>query len=224
MLTDENYKDILRPEMEENQTTENFGQQVNTPAPSVNEIGFPSAQQSSQGGSKKWIFVILGVLLLAVGGIFFLSKRSSTLEATPSSEVSGESVESTPSELATPESSSTPTATPVPSSDKSKIDVQVQNGTGITGEAAYLQTQLKNLGYTSIKVGNASSTGVTATTVTFAKTVPGTIVDEITAKLQDIYQSVTTKTVTTSTYDVVVVTGLRKGATSKPVATPTATP
>ncbi|MBI3397381.1 LytR C-terminal domain-containing protein [Candidatus Woesebacteria bacterium] len=210
--------------MEENQTTENYGQQVSPSAPSVSEIGFPSAQQPSQGGSKKWIFVILGVLLVAVGGIFFLSKRSAqSPEATPQSEVSGESVESTPSELSTPQSSASPTATPASSADKSKVNIQVQNGTGITGEAAYLQTQLKSLGYLSIKVGNASSTGV-ATTVTFAKSVPSSVVDEITGKLQDIYQTVTAKTVTTSTYDVVVVTGLKKGATSKPQASPTATP
>ncbi|KKU09272.1 MAG: hypothetical protein UX13_C0045G0001, partial [Candidatus Woesebacteria bacterium GW2011_GWB1_45_5] len=120
-----------------------------------------------------------------------------------------------------PTPSSTATAKPA---DKSKVTIEVQNGTGITGEAAYLQTQLKNLGYTNVTAGNASSQDATATTVTFAKSLASNIVEELTQKLKALYQNVTVKTATTATKDVIVVTGLRKGATVKPSATATAAP
>jgi hypothetical protein len=128
--------------------------------------------------------------------------------------------------LTTPSSETVPTFTPAPSAspaanmDKSKVEIQVQNGTGITGEAAYLQNQLKDLGYTNVKVGNSDAT-VTATSVTFATSLDGGVVSEITQKLNTLYQTVTTKTSSTGTFDIVIVTGLRKGATAKPSGTAT---
>ena len=122
----------------------------------------------------------------------------------------------TPVEMLSPSASST--AKPA---DKSKVKIQIQNGTGITGEAAFLQTQLKTLGYTTVTVGNASSQDQTVTTVTFAKSLSSDSVDELTKKLKELYKEVEVKTVATSTNDVVIITGLRKGATVKPSATPT---
>src|SRR3546814_13026593 len=78
-------------------------------------------------------------------------------------------------------------------SNKESISIEVLNGTGIGGEAGYLETQLKSLGYTDIKTGNASGATVSVTTITFNTSVSETVVSEITKKLEDIYQKVETK-------------------------------
>ncbi|MDO8340489.1 MAG: LytR C-terminal domain-containing protein, partial [Candidatus Woesebacteria bacterium] len=113
-----------------------------------------------------------------------------------------------------------PTNTPAPVK-KSEISIEIQNGTGITGEAAYLQEKLKVLGYSDIKVGNASSTDNTETTVTFSKTTPQTVQDEIKKELEKIYKTVNVKTSSTQTVDILIVTGLRGTQTSKPSTTAT---
>ncbi len=195
--------------MEENQ--ENQAEAVETQQDPQPEVGFPiSKPPVSQKGSKL-PFVILGVvILLAIGGIFFLTRGSKEqAEVSPSPETEGVSTE-------------TPVPTASPTIDRSKVQIEVDNGTGITGEAAYLQGVLRSLGYTNVKVGNASSQNSTTTTVTFNSSLSSGAVDEITAKLQDIYQDVTTKTSSSISVDVLIVTGLRKGQTAKP--SPTATP
>jgi hypothetical protein len=78
------------------------------------------------------------------------------------------------------------------------------------------------MGYTDVTVGNASSQDATTTSVTFAKTLSQDVVTEITQKLNSIYQKVTATTGTSGTSDVLIVTGLRKGATAIPSATPKA--
>ncbi len=177
-------------------------------------VSFPTVGQPKKSSGSKTLLIIVILLLAGVLGfiIFKNSSEENTEDITPTVPVN-----ETPTEAP----ASSPTATPKPA-DKTKVKIEVQNGTGITGEAAYLQTQLKNLGYTNVTVGNASDQDQSATTVTFSKNTATSIVDEITAKLKELYREVEVKTSTTATTDVVVVTGLRKGATSKPSATPTA--
>jgi len=114
------------------------------------------------------------------------------------------------------------TATPSPVA-KAEVTIQIQNGTGITGEASYLQGILKSLGYSDIKTGNAATQDATTTSITFKSSLSQAVVDEITTKLKTLYDKVETKTSSSTTYDVVIVTGLRKGATAKPSATATST-
>jgi hypothetical protein len=177
---------------------------------SSSNVSFPTVGEQKKGGPAK-TFLTLGILLLVgiLGYLIFRSTSSQTPEATPQA-----------SETFAPVEETEPASTPAPA-DKSKVKIEIQNGTGITGEAAYLQTQLKNLGYSTISVGNASSQNNTITTVTFSKSLSSTIVDEITKKLKEIYKEVETKTSSTSSIDVLIVTGLRKGATAKPAATAT---
>jgi hypothetical protein len=193
--------------MDENQEVQAQAS-ANNPQP---EVGFPlNTQQPANKGGNKLPLIILGiVILLAAGGIFFLTRGSSE-NATPTPTVEGEDSFLTETPV--------PTETPAPV-DKTKIKVEVQNGTGISGEAAYLQGLLRSLGYTNITVGNASSQDNATTTVTFNSSLSSDVVDEITTKLQGIYQEVSTKTSSSITKDVVIVTGLRKGQTPKPSAT-----
>lgn len=199
-------------------------QEVSSPPSGVS---FPTVGEQKKSGGAKTLLII-GVLIL-VGILGFVIYKSAS---TKSEEVVSEPtpfdnlIAPSPNTVATPLATSTPAAVTV---DKTKIKIQVQNGTGITGEASYLQTQLKGLGYTNVSVGN-STQNLTATQVSFASTLSSDVVTELTNKLNSIYQGVTPTTAASSTYDVVVVTGLRKGATPKPTAsattspTPTATP
>jgi len=65
-------------------------------------------------------------------------------------------------------SSPTPTSTPAVVVDRKVVSISVLNGTGITGEAAYLQDKLEALGYTDIKVANSSKQDYQKAMVTFS--------------------------------------------------------
>jgi len=184
-------------------------------------VSFPTVGgEKKSGGAKTLLIVGILVLVAILGFVIYKSatKKSedSLLEATPFEDLT------TPSSEQTIESV-TPAPSPAATVDKAKVKIQVQNGTGITGEAAYLQTQLGGLGYKDIKTGNSTST-VTATTVTFSNTLDSSVVTEITQKLNSIYQTVTSSTSSSSIFDAVIVIGLRKGATPKPSTAPTTVP
>lgn len=210
--------------MEQDQNSENQGMQNESVFPQNSpSVSFPTAQTPKKSGGPKTLLII-GILIL-VGILGFViyksaSKNNDVISEDPTPFDNLTTSDQT-TQIATPTSS--PSATIKPA-DKSAVSIEIQNGTGITGEAAYLQSQLKTLGYTDIKVGNASSTGATATTVTFDSSLSNAVVAELTQKLNALYTTVTVKTATSATTDVVIVTGLRKGATVKPLATPTATP
>ncbi|HET7098693.1 MAG TPA: LytR C-terminal domain-containing protein [Patescibacteria group bacterium] len=202
-------------------------QPVQTQQEAVNQNAMPSGvsfptvgQPKKSGGAKTLLIVGILVLVAILGFVIFKSatKVDETLaEPTPFDNLTTSNVDSTPIESSTPVA----TATPKPA-DKAKVTIEIQNGTGITGEAAYLQSQLKALGYTNLSVGNASSQNLTATEVTFSKALASSFVDEITTKLKSIYTSVTVKTSATQTGDAVIITGLRKNATPKASSTPVA--
>jgi hypothetical protein len=184
-----------------------------------NGVSFPTVNQTPKSGGPKTILIAGVLILIAVLGFVIYKSATKNSEGTP---------EATPDGLVgtleQPVAESTPSATSTPkASAREAVSIIIQNGTGITGEAAYLQTQLKNLGYSDIKVSNASSQDATTTTVTFSKDLASDIVTEITKKLNELYQKVTTSTSSSATTDVVIVTGLRKGATAKPSSTPAAT-
>jgi len=209
--------------MEEGQNQETQTQETRqeTAPPPTSGVSFPTVGEQKKSGGAKTLLIV-GVLILVgiLGFVIFKSasnKNGETLiEPTPFENLTTSPQDET---TATPEASTAPVV-----AKKAEVKVQVQNGTGITGEAAYLQTQLKGLGYTDISVGNSSQQDLTATQVSFAGTLSSEVVTEITTKLKALYQSVTTTTSSSTVYDVVVITGLRKGATPKPSATPVTTP
>jgi hypothetical protein len=193
--------------------------------PQVSGVSFPNVNQPQKPNGSK-MFLIVGILVLVgiLGFVIYRTASSRSTEVLPTPDAF--------ENFTTPSSESIiPTFTPAPVAsassttkiDKTKVQIQVQNGTGISGEAAYLQSQLGLLGYTNIKIGNSSST-VTATTVTFSKSLDTSVVSEITQKLNLTYQTVNVQTSSTATFDVVVVAGLRKGTTPKSSSTPSPTP
>ena len=202
----------------QNQESQGVAETPSQVSPQSN-VSFPTVGQPGKSGGSKTLLVIGILILVAILG-FVIYKSAANNDETL--------IEPTPFDNLTTDTTSvsatsTPVATATPKpADKSKVVIEIQNGTGITGDGAYLQTQLSSLGYTNIKVGNASLT-VSATEVTFSKTLSASIVDELTTKLKALYTTVTVKPAVTSTTDVLIVTGLKKGATPKASVAPSAT-
>lgn len=176
--------------------------------------GFSVSPKQSSSGSK-WILIFIGLLILGGVGIFFFTKSSNEPIATP-----------TPSFNVTPiEDNNTPSPTKSPEPvKKSEVSIEIQNGTGIAGEAKFLQDKLKVLGYSDITAGNADKTDYTETIVTFSKTLSQTVQDEIKKELEKIYKKVSVKTSSTQKSDIVIITGPREGQTAKPSSSATAKP
>ncbi len=105
--------------------------------------------------------------------------------------------------------------------------IEVLNGTGIPGAASFLQDELKDLGFEDIEAGNADNQDQEETIVTYSRELNSAIADEITKKLEELYDSVRTRKATLSgDFDVSITTGPRKGgtATASPKATTTSSP
>ena len=176
-----------------------------------------SVEPREKNNGSKWILIFVGLLILGGVGIFFFTKSGDEPIATPTPSFNTTPIDETETATSTPASSPSPVK-------KSEVSIEILNGTGIPGEAAYLQTQLKALGYSDITAGNASSTDNTITTVTFSKTLSQTVQDEIKKELEKIYKEVSVKTSTTQKSDVVIITGLRASQTTKPVSSGTPKP
>jgi hypothetical protein len=208
--------------MEEDQNTETQTQEASQEAaPSTSSgVSFPTVGEPKKSGGAKTLLIVGVLILVGILGFVIYKSASNKSQENLGQPTPFENLNtSSPNETSTPVSSATPAAV-----DRAKVKIQVQNGTGITGEASYLQTLLKGLGYTNVAVGNSAQQNLTATQVSFASTLSSDVVAEITAKLNSVYQSVTTTTPASTAFDVVITTGLRIGATAKPSATPTASP
>ncbi len=170
--------------------------------------------QRKRGKSILIVVIVLLVLFGIGGGVWYLLRE-------PEIEV-----ETSPKSLSAPEvTRSTPTSTPSPTPldvNREEVSIEVLNGTGIAGEASFLQGELEELGYEDIEVGNASSQDNEITKVTFSSKLPDPIVKEITEKLEELYKKVDTDTSSSQKVDVSVITGLRSGQTL-PTDTPKAT-
>jgi hypothetical protein len=177
----------------------------------------PTPQSEPKKGKKTvgLLFVVLAIILILGGVFYFLGKKgeSEDLEASP-----------TPQERFTetePTTEPSPSESPEAEVDKAKVKIMIQNGTGIAKEASYLSDKLKVLGYEDIDSSNADKQDYTATTVTFSSKLASSVVSELTKELEKVYQDVNTTKSSSLTVDVKIITGLRKGATSKPSASAT---
>lgn len=174
-------------------------------SPQRTKVSFPG-EKNEKKSKKGLIFIILLVfVLLGVAGWYLFGKKEtsdSISDITPSPSFS----EVTP----------TPTEEPV---DKSEIQIEILNGSGVSGEASKFKTILAELGYTNIEVGNASSSDYTVTEVTFKSSVPDEIQNEITDSLESIYAEVDVNNGSIGENDVQIIIGYKKGFTPTPKAT-----
>ena len=189
---------------------------LNTPVenlPSGSSI--PSDGHKDKPKKTVLLALIIAAILLIGGGIFFLvtgGDQSASETPTPTPELI---VEETPAPTEEPEE--------VGEVDF-EVDIQILNGTGITGEATYLKAELEKAGYKKIEAGNADKTDATATTATYKSSVSKATRDSIAKILDKTYSSVKWVSGNPTNSDVLIVTGLRKGATAKPSGTPVKSP
>jgi cell division septation protein DedD len=191
---------------------------LNTPVQNTtSEPSSFSAGNRPKDKSRKTILMalIIAAILLIGGGIFFL--------------VTGGDQEA--SETPSPAAELVINETPAPTEEAEEagdvdltIDIQIQNGTGITGEATYLKGELEKAGYGNIEASNADKTDNTATVATYKSSVSKATRDNINAILEKTYSSVRWVSGSPSNADIQIITGLRKGATSKPSGTPVKSP
>ena len=89
----------------------------------------------------------------------------------------------------TPTPTPEPTATPVPTKavDLSAYTIRVENGSGITGEAAKLKTQLVNDEFTVASTGNADNSDYKKTTISVKENVDESYIKKLRASLEKTY-------------------------------------
>jgi hypothetical protein len=190
--------------MEEQSSTRVETQTSNRPS-----VSFPGAPvpKKKNVGMKIGILV---ALLVVIGGIaWFLLSSENPFSAASQSPTPTMSVRDLPSN--TP----APTESPV---KKDELKVSIKNGTGVPGEAAFLQKEMEKLGFKSIESGNADNKNYTKTQVSFASRVPEDVKTEVSAKLQELYTGVEVSDTASAGLDITIITGLRKG---QKAATPT---
>ncbi len=214
--------------MEQGQQNDNSNFQPQSPE----AVGFPVNEPNRKNKTQvPVLFIIIPIFVLVLGGLAFFVFRgagqSPDIDQAVNQEpdVAGVNSISTPqAETATTTpiatASSTATAKPV---DKSEIAIKILNGTGVPGEAAYLQTQLKSLGYSDITAGNASSQSSTQTEIVYLKSVSIATITELETKLKTIYTAVVSREGTpTGGANIEITTGPRKGSATSASSTPTA--
>ena len=177
-------------------------------------VGFPNVQEEKKGKGKI-IFILLAIVALGAVAAWLIFGQGGQDDAE-------EEISPTPFSQS---SSPTPTETQI---ERSGVKIQVLNGTGISGAAGELQEEIEGLGYSDIAVGNAGSQNYKNAEVTFSSGVDDKVKDEITDKLEAIYQDVDVKTGSVGEYDIRITTGYKKGytptPTTKAAATSTPTP
>lgn len=157
--------------------------------------------------NKKLLIAFLIILLLsglALGGIFFYrskTKPEAEPEATPIP-----TVEVTP----TPEVSTTPT--PETEVNLSDYSIQVLNGSGVAGEAGYVEEILTAEGFESIETGNADSYEYSDTEIMIKENTPDKVFESIKKALNNKYTVTKSEDVLSkdAKYDIVVITGIKK--------------
>ncbi|MBN1168665.1 LytR C-terminal domain-containing protein [Candidatus Woesebacteria bacterium] len=182
-------------------------------------------QDRSSGKKKPVIRILIIVVVLALLGAgtwYLLSSPEKSLDSLVSKDNDEGSWGG--SESSTVTFTPTPTFQPV---DKSEIKIELLNGTGIAGEASLVQTELEELGYSDITVGNADDQDHEETQVTFSSELPQGFIEEFVSELEGIYSDVSSKiSASLEDYDIQIIAGLRSSYTPAPTKAPvsTATP
>lgn len=199
----------------DSQTTQNQTSQEGQSILQPTVAGKPQSKDSK----KTFAVVLMAVsLILIIGGfLYFLGQRKSKEEA-EESPFPEETIEEVATETPTPVVFSTPTA-----SERGEVKIQILNGTGIAKEGSFLEEALKKLGYKVFTVGNSETQDFTDTEVTYSSTLKESVKSEIVAELNKLYKNVKTAKSSTLSYDIKIITGLRKGSTPKPSIAATST-
>ena len=153
------------------------------------------------------IFMILGLIGIVVGGIFYYKSRVSKPKE-------GEGL---PTPTAQPVTI-IPTETPKEEKkeetrlDLSKYSLRILNGSGMPGEAGKVADMLDDLDFNQIKTANADSYDYEKTEVSLKKDTPKAVYDEIKKKIEEVYDvELTESTLAASTsFDAEITVGKKK--------------
>lgn len=200
--------------MDDNQTQINQPQQ---PMPAGDQVSFPNSnvqqkQESGKNGVIKWVIVIVGVIAIVAGGIFFIMRTSddagdSVANATPTARSGVLNSFDAPEPTVTEEEEPSPTPTPEPA-DRAELSVEVLNGTGTPGDAGMVASILEDLGFEDTTAANAETQEETETTLTYSEKIDPATIDEIVAELEKIFTEVVTREGTIAAdFDIRIVTG-----------------
>ncbi|MCL5675674.1 MAG: LytR C-terminal domain-containing protein [Patescibacteria group bacterium] len=180
--------------------------------PNFNQEITPGAY-NQENGSNKLLFVIIALIILVAGGVLFFKIKSGSSQNEVANSLTPTVTEAMIA-TATP-SPTTPvtsvTGTPALTS-KQQLKIEILNGTGKAGEAAYLKGQLSNAGFGTFTLGNADSFATdSAGQVTFYANFPQNLRIDTVGLLENIYASVSSQVTTDpGKFDAVIVTGKRK--------------
>lgn len=147
------------------------------------------------------LLLVLGflvVLTVLLGGLIYLQQNHQSLITI-----------SKP----TPTPTKEPTPTPTPQLvDKSKLSIEVINGTGTPGQAAMVKGLMEGIEYSDIKTSNAEDADQKQTKVVFSKKVDNKKQEEIKGLLLKSFSAVTTSTDSSgsASADITITTGTEK--------------
>ncbi|MEK7571274.1 MAG: LytR C-terminal domain-containing protein [Patescibacteria group bacterium] len=147
------------------------------------------------------VFVTFFLGLLFIGGVSYLAGDKSFGGISLPSFFAGS--EPTP----TPTEEPTPTPTPEEEVDLTAYTIDIENGSGITGEAANLKSALTTAGFTIGSVGNADSSDYVQTQITVKDTVSKGYIEALEKELQKTYAVETVSEDSAQATDVVIIIG-----------------
>ena len=166
------------------------------------------------------LIILIIAIFLVIGGFFLFNKSNSknnesvveekvvvpTKKVTPTPEEDITPTETVDEE--TPESTPSPIPTTGTVTSAKKLNIQVLNGSGVTGAAAEAETFLKGLGYEVIVIGNADNNDYKAVTINI-KSSRSSFLDDIKSDLSDKYtvNDETGNLSSSSEFDVTIIIG-----------------
>lgn len=165
--------------------------------------------QADQAGSKSFVrdrknllFVVFAVLfiVIAVSALVYTKQKRQAVSEKKAVEITQVS----PTPAATEESTVSAKDEEV---SKEALKIQILNGTGVAGQAQDLADLLKSDGFGEITLGNVSAKGDKKTTVGLKESVSSIIKDEVTKKLEDLFETVEAVTLSESEFDIEITTG-----------------
>jgi|SRR6185369_2741312 len=172
------------------------------PSPFGSFAKMPDEERHRRGNA--WFFIMVTLVAFVIGlvciaGIYYFTAGTS--------ENKGIAI---PNIIAKPTPTPTQTPTPTPKQlDLSTYDIQVLNGSGVTGQAAKVKTDLTSAGFSVTKTGNADTSDYEKTVIEAKKGTDDAYLKELIATLKKSYaidsNIVTLKASETS--DVIVIIG-----------------
>ena len=162
------------------------------------------APKSFAKKNKNILFIILAALII-ISGISFLFIKQKRQPGPSKKEAGIAQV----SPIPTPAEEST-TAAEITEISKNDLKIQILNGTGIAGQAQDVADLLTSNGFSKITLGNSATTGNTQTTAVFKDRVPQIVKDDLTQKLEEIFETVQVETLQESDFDIAITTGKLK--------------